>query len=109
MSTPGDHDKHAGVLDRCRHRIDELDAVIVELLGERFDVARAVAEYKRDERIAMMAPDRVAIVRAAYLRNGAGVNLPPDFSAQLCDLVIDATCKMEDDIIDAPSPPPSPS
>ena len=48
----------------------------------------------------MMQPDRVEIVRARYLARGAEADLPADFTADLFDLLIAATCKAEDELMD---------
>ncbi len=93
-------------LEPFRHRLDVLDEEIARLLGERFQICREVAGYKRTHEIPMMQPDRVAEVRARYLARGAEVRLPPDFTADLFELLIDATCRMEDELIGAPSATP---
>ena len=56
--------------------------------------------YKSAHEIPMMQPDRVVEVRARYLARGAEADLPADFSADLFELLIAATCRMEDEIID---------
>jgi 4-amino-4-deoxychorismate mutase len=84
-----------------RARLDELDEQIARLLGERFDICREVADYKSRHEIAMMQPDRVRQVRARYLARGAEVGLPADFTESLFDLLIGATCKLEDELMDA--------
>jgi chorismate mutase-like protein len=84
-----------------RTRLDELDEQIARLLGERFDICREVARYKSEHDIAMMQPDRVQQVRARYLARGAEVGLPADFTESLFDLLIGATCKLEDELMDA--------
>jgi chorismate mutase-like protein len=91
-------------LDPFRRRLDGLDEEIARLLGERFEVCREIAHYKRAHDIPMMQPDRVAEVRARYLARGADVDLPPDFVADLFELLIGATCKMEDELIAATGP-----
>ncbi|HEX3519632.1 MAG TPA: chorismate mutase [Solirubrobacteraceae bacterium] len=91
-------------LEPFRRRLDELDEEIVRLLGERFQICREVAEHKREHGIAMMQPGRVQEVRERYLSRGAERELPADFTAELFDLLIGATCKMEDELIDAPTP-----
>jgi chorismate mutase len=83
-----------------RRRLDELDDQIARLLGERFQVCREIALHKREHDIPMMQPGRVVEVRERYLRRGAEVDLPADFTASLFDLLIGATCKMEDDLIE---------
>jgi chorismate mutase-like protein len=88
-------------LDPFRRRLDALDEEIVRLLGERFEVCREIAHHKRAHDIPMMQPSRVAEVRARYLARGAAVELPPDFTAALFELLIGATCRMEDELIAA--------
>jgi 4-amino-4-deoxychorismate mutase len=82
-----------------RARLDEIDAQVVDLLGERFQICREVAVYKSENEIDMMQPGRVEIVRARYLQHGAEVDLPADFTAGFFDLMIDATCRAEDELM----------
>jgi len=89
-------------LEPFRRRLDDLDERIAGLLGERFDICREVALHKRAHDIPMMQPERVVEVRERYLARGAEVDLPSDFTAALFELLIAATCKMEDELIDAP-------
>jgi chorismate mutase len=89
-------------LDPFRRQLDELDDQIARLLGARFEVCREVARYKRIHGVPMMQPDRVMEVRARYLARGGEVELPPEFTEALFELLIAATCRMEDELIDAP-------
>ena len=88
-------------LEPFRRRLDTIDDEIARLLGERFDICREVALYKSAHGIPMMQPDRVDEVRARYLARGAEVGLPPEFSGDLFDLLIAATCKEEDELMEA--------
>jgi 4-amino-4-deoxychorismate mutase len=87
-------------LEPYRRRLDRLDDEIARLLGERFEVCRDIARHKHAEGIPMMQPARVAEVRARYLARGAEVDLPADFTGDLFDLLIAATCKEEDELIE---------
>ena len=87
-------------LEPFRRRLDGLDEEITRLLGERFEVCREIALYKRAHEIPMMQPERVAEVRARYRARGAAVRLPPDFTIALFDLLIAATCRMEDELME---------
>jgi 4-amino-4-deoxychorismate mutase len=89
-------------LEPFRARLDALDEQVARLMGERFAICREIALYKRAHEIPMMQPQRVAEVRARYLARGAEVELPVDFTAELFELLIDATCKMEDELIESP-------
>jgi chorismate mutase len=86
-------------LDPFRRRLDRLDDQIARLLGERFAICREIALYKQAHQIPMMQPSRVVEVRARYLARGAEVDLPADFTADLFELLIGATCRMEDELI----------
>ena len=88
-------------LEPFRRRLDAIDDEIARLLGERFDVCREVALHKSAHGIPMMQPDRVVEVRARYLARGAEAGLPAQFSGDLFDLLIAATCKEEDELMAA--------
>jgi chorismate mutase len=104
MSAPGRETSSATGLEPFRRRLDQLDGEIAGRLGERFAICREIALYKREHDIPMMQPDRVAEVRSRYLARGAEVELPADFSADLFELLIAATCRMEDELIAAQAP-----
>jgi chorismate mutase len=88
-------------LEPFRRRLDVIDDEIARLLGERFEICREVALYKSAHAIPMMQPDRVEEVRARYLARGAEAKLPAEFSGDLFDLLIAATCKEEDELMAA--------
>ena len=86
-------------LDPYRRRLDELDDQLARLFGERFEICREIALYKHAHGVPMMQPGRVAEVRARYLARGHEVDLPADFTEDLFQLLIAATCKMEDELM----------
>jgi len=88
-------------LEPYRRRLDGLDDQIARLLGERFEICREIARYKRAHGIPMMQPDRVVLVRDRYLARGDEVGLPADFTADLFELLIAATCREEDELMEA--------
>jgi chorismate mutase len=88
-------------LEPFRRRLDVIDDEIARLLGERFQICREVAVYKSEHEIPMMQPDRVEEVRARYLARGVEADLPAEFSGELFDLLIAATCRAEDELMDA--------
>jgi len=87
-------------LEPYRRRLDVVDDEIARLLGERFEICREVALYKSEHGIPMMQPHRVEVVRARYLERGAEAKLPAEFTAGLFDLLIGATCRAEDELMD---------
>jgi 4-amino-4-deoxychorismate mutase len=97
--TPAEEEVAAG-LAPFRARLDEIDAQLVDLLGERFRICGEVAIHKSENGIEMMQPGRVEIVRANFLQHGAEVDLPADFTASFFDLLIGATCRAEDELME---------
>jgi chorismate mutase len=87
-------------LEPFRRRLDELDEEIAKLFGERLQICREVAAYKHEHEIPMMQPDRVKLVRERYLTRGAEHELPAEFSADLFELLIGTTCRLEDELMD---------
>jgi 4-amino-4-deoxychorismate mutase len=87
-------------LEPFRRRLDAIDEEIAKLLGERLDICREVAVYKSEHEIPMMQPDRVKIVRERYLTRGAEAGLPEEFCADLFELLISTTCRLEDELMD---------
>jgi len=87
-------------LEQFRDRLDPIDEEIARLFGERFEICREVARYKSERGIPMMQPARVAEVRARYLSRGAAAGLPAEFIAELFELLIGATCKLEDELME---------
>jgi chorismate mutase len=89
----------ANGLEPFRRRLDAIDDEIARLLGERFEICREVALHKSAHAIPMMQPNRVEEVRARYLARGAEADLPAQFTGDLFDLLIAATCKEEDELM----------
>jgi 4-amino-4-deoxychorismate mutase len=87
-------------LEPFRRRLDGIDEQIARLLGERLDICRDVAAYKSEHEIPMMQPERVKLVRERYLARGAEVGLPAEFTAELFELLIATTCRLEDELMD---------
>ena len=90
----------AGGLEPFRRRLDVIDDEIARLLGERLQICREVAVYKSEHEIPMMQPERVKIVRDRYLARGAENDLPEQFTADLFDLLIATTCRVEDELME---------
>lgn len=89
-------------LGSFRTRLDRIDEQLVELFAARFDICREIAEHKRVHGIPMMQGDRVAEVRANYERRGAELHVPVAFTAGFFELMIAATCALEDELMAAP-------
>lgn len=88
-------------LSNFRAALDRIDAQLIELLGQRFDICRKVANYKRKNKVPMMQPDRVKAVHERNAELGIRHSVNPKFVQDLYTLIIGEACRLEDEIIDA--------
>jgi chorismate mutase len=103
-STQSSSPPSSGTLADHRHRLDEIDGALLELLGRRIDIGRRVAEYKRDNDVPVMQPSRVQQVLDRVAADAAGHHLDPEFVRSLYRLIIDEMCRVEDEIVDDRQP-----
>ncbi|MCV3215030.1 chorismate mutase [Plectonema radiosum NIES-515] len=80
--------------------MDALDEQIIEALSKRFQVCREVAHFKKTEKIPMMQPGRVEEVKKRRQDLGFQKRISKDFMLDLYDLIIQESCRIEDEIIE---------
>lgn len=87
------------ILSPYRKRIDELDKKLVDMLVDRFNIIREVAEIKCKYNIPSVLQDRVDEVRnnAANMAEEKGLNR--EFVYDLYTMMIDYACRLEDEVI----------
>ena len=77
----------------------DLDAQIVALLGERFDVVRQVAALKARHGIHPVLADRLKEVVERARSRAEHVGIDPDVAEGIYRLLLDAACRLEADLI----------
>ncbi|ACK72947.1 chorismate mutase related enzymes [Gloeothece citriformis PCC 7424] len=87
-------------LDEFRTQLNILDEKLINILSERYQICRAIADFKKKHDIPMMQPARVEEVKNRCATMAKNKNLNPDFVRNLYTLIIDEACRLEDDIID---------
>jgi isochorismate pyruvate lyase len=90
-------DEEKALLTPYRARIDVLDAKIVALLGERFDVIREVAVLKAVHGIAPILPDRVEQVVQHAREKAEKAGIDPNLVERIYRIIIDTACKEEEE------------
>lgn len=88
-------------LDEFRAQLNMLDEKLITILSERYEICRAVADFKKEHEIPMMQPDRVEEVKKRCAAMAENKNINPDFVRNLYTLIIEEACRLEDDIIDS--------
>lgn len=86
-------------LEGFRQEIDAVDCQIIEALAKRFEIAKRVADFKKQKGIPMMQPARVEAVKQHRRQLGMQHGLDGEFMIALYSLIIQETCCMEDEII----------
>jgi 4-amino-4-deoxychorismate mutase len=83
-----------------RRELNSVDEQIMQLLGRRYEICRAVGEYKREHNVPMMQPARVTEVKERCARMASQHNISPDFARRLFGMIIEEACRLEDEIIE---------
>lgn len=82
-------------LAALRARIDELDTALLEIVAERLDVCRAVAELKQRTDSAVIQPGRVRDVVTTRRRWAIDAGVDADFAEQLFRVLLTETHRIE--------------
>ncbi len=86
----------AQVLKQHRRKIDKIDAQLLKLLGDRFDVVRDVAKVKIKHDIPAFLGGRVNEVRNNAVKLGILYGIDPDFVRTLYTMLIYQSCAEEE-------------
>ncbi|MFN7114347.1 MAG: chorismate mutase [Alphaproteobacteria bacterium] len=92
-------DKHvlaADLLKKHRQKIDKIDAQLLKLLGDRFEVVRDVADVKIKHDIPAFLGGRVNEVRNNAVKLGILYGIDPDFVRTLYTMLIYQSCAEEE-------------
>lgn len=90
---------HAAALETLRSRLDAIDMRLLECLRDRIACCVEIADVKRCADVAMMQPQRIAVVQERAARYGAEHGIDGEFLRALYDLIIAETCRVEDLVI----------
>ena len=86
------------IMKPFRQRIDALDDQIIDLLVSRTAIIREVGQFKFDNNIPAVLPDRVIEVRERAAERAAAKGLDPELVRQLYTIIIGYSCDLEEEI-----------
>jgi chorismate mutase len=92
-------------LEELRAELDQIDEALLGTLRSRFECCARIAHYKREHRVPMMQPHRVALVHQRAIQYALQHALDPTFFRGLYELIVTETCRLEDLIIREGQPP----
>lgn len=100
---PGGGEDAERILQLLRDELDSLDRTLLETVRRRLECCCRIGLHKREHAIAMMQPHRIGVVQARAAAFAAEHDVNPAFLRDLYELIITETCRLEDEIIGAPS------
>ena len=87
------------MLQALREELDAIDHRLLAVVRDRLACCCRIGHHKRVHAVPMMQPARIGVVqqRAAAFAQANG--LSADFLRRLYELIIEETCRLEDEII----------
>lgn len=74
-------------LDELRGQIDRVDEELLELLARRMNISREIGDYKRQNKIPVIQPERYNMLMEKRVSDGERLNLTPEFTRALLSLI----------------------
>lgn len=86
-------------IDDLRAELDAIDERFLEELRARINKCVEIGHFKRENGVPMMQPHRIGIVQERAARFGEKHGINQEFLRKLYDLIIEETCRVEDQVI----------
>lgn len=91
----------AQTLAPYRQQLDLINQQMVDLLAQRMEICRTIAEVKFNHHIPMMQPQRVTSTLDAVRALGPARKLRPEYLDKLFTVIIKETCDEEQRLMDS--------
>ena len=75
------------LLEKLRHRIDQIDADILHMMAERMNVAREIGQYKKEHNMTIFQLKRWEEILRTRTKLGVEQELTPEFIAKMYELI----------------------
>lgn len=92
------------ILEDLRRELDHIDRALLESLRQRLDCCMRIGAHKKIHDIPMMQPQRIGVVQQRAADFAAANRLNPSFLHALYALIIEETCRLEDEVIGTREP-----
>jgi chorismate mutase len=88
-------------LDALRSKIDRIDNYLLEILGERMEIAKAIGEFKRDNGITILQSTRWDEIVKDRIAKGAKKDLTEDFVKELFEAIHQESIRQQTKVMNA--------
>ena len=75
------------LLEKLRHKIDQVDAKILNLMAERMNIAREIGQYKKEHNMTILQVKRWEEILRTRTELGIEQQLTPEFVARMYELI----------------------
>ena len=82
-------------LDELRKKIDGIDMGILELLSNRIDIAKLIAQIKNENNLQVFQPEREKIIIETIKKRAIELGLPEKFVLDIYELILDQSKKSQ--------------
>lgn len=83
-------------LSALRENVDEIDGQLLELLGQRMEVVRAMGRLKTKQHVSTLQPQRWQDILRDRIRRGSGLELSEDFILQLMQSIHEEAIRQQE-------------
>lgn len=94
-------------LTELRRVLDDIDRRLLDVVRDRIRCCVDIAHVKREYAVPMMQTGRIGVVQARAAAYADEHGLDRDFLRRFYDLIITETCRVEDEVINAPAAVPA--
>lgn len=93
-------------LETLRAELDGIDGRLLDAMRERLDCCCRIGHHKKLHAVPMMQPHRIGIVQRRAEEFAFAHDMSAEFLRAVYELIIEETCRLEDEIIAMPPAPP---
>jgi chorismate mutase len=104
----GDSAASESQIRSLRHRIDEIDEDLVDLLARRMEVVRSMGDLKRRYQLSAFQPGRLKDVLARCIAAARGKGLDEDFVSQIYQMIHEEAIRIQEEPVFRSAASPGP-
>lgn len=88
-------DNSSATLEQLRTKIDRIDDELLELLAKRMAVSRRIGQFKKENRMSVVQPDRYNDLMERRVTNATALDLSPDFIRSILSLIHEESVRQQ--------------
>ena len=90
------HPQAMSELDSFRQKVNLVDAQLIKLMADRFQIIKQIGEYKREKNLSIYQPNRWQDVMESRIRAGANKGMTEKFMKNLLFAIYEESVKKQE-------------